>query len=146
MKFANELLGLKRDLFIKLAAKQKDEDNLKNLFALCDETSKWKDHFLFNMYMYFPPILSVIYGEPEINEEDYIVTGNKLLKTKGFLNEFILDYKIYEKRGVFQASGIFNPSTYYTLGMRCSQYVNGIFHFVNNNHCCMFDSGVLEEH
>jgi hypothetical protein len=103
----NGLLGLKHDLFIKSTTKERDEDNLKNLFDLCEETGKWKNHFLFNIYRFFPPILCIRFGQPEMNGEDYIVTGNKLLKTKGFLNQFILDYKMYENTGVFQASGIF---------------------------------------
>jgi hypothetical protein len=78
---SNGLLGLKCDLFIKLAAKQKDEDNLKNLFGLCEETSKWKDHFLFNVYRYFPPILSIRYEQPETNGEDYIVSGSPRIQT-----------------------------------------------------------------
>jgi hypothetical protein len=45
----NGLLGLKHDLFIKLAAKEKHENILKNMFGLCEETSKWKDHFLLNV-------------------------------------------------------------------------------------------------
>jgi hypothetical protein len=52
---------------------------------------------------------------------------------------------MYENTGVFQVSGIFYPTTYYTLGMGCTQYVNGIFNFMCNNHCCMYDSGVLEQ-
>jgi hypothetical protein len=62
----------------------------------------------------FPRILRIRYGQQETNGEDCRVTGNKLLKTKEFLNEFILDYKMYENTGVFQALGIFYPSTYYT--------------------------------
>jgi hypothetical protein len=37
---ANGLLGLKRDLFIKLTVKEKDEDNITNLFSLYEETNK----------------------------------------------------------------------------------------------------------
>jgi hypothetical protein len=58
---ANGLLGLKGELFIKLVAKEKDEDNVKDFFSLCKKTSKWKDNFLFNVYRYFSPILSIRY-------------------------------------------------------------------------------------
>jgi hypothetical protein len=145
-ELANRVLGLKHDLFIKLAAKERDEDNLKKFFGLCEETSKWKDNFLFNAYRYFSLILSIRYGEPEVDGEDYVVIGNKLLRTKGFMNKFMLDYKMYENTGVFQVSGIFYPSTYYTLGIGCTEYVNEIFIFRINNHCCMFHSGVLQQH
>jgi hypothetical protein len=76
------------------------------------------------------------------NGDDYVVRGNKLLKTKEFMNQFILDYKMYENTGVFQVSGIFYPTTYYTLVIGYIKYVNGIFNFITNNYCCMFDSGV----
>jgi hypothetical protein len=100
--------------------------------------------FLVHVYRYFPPILNIRYGQPEKNGDDYIVTGNKILKTKGFMNQFILDYKMYENTGVFQTSGIFYPTKYYSLGMGCTHYVNGIFHFMTNDHCYMFDSGVFD--
>jgi hypothetical protein len=90
------------------------------------------------VYRYFPPIFSIRYGRPETNRDDYIITGNKLLKRKEFMNQFILDNKMYENMGVFEVSEIFYPSTYYTLGMGCTQYVNGIFNFMTNNHYSVF--------
>jgi hypothetical protein len=52
-EIGNGHLRLNHNLFIKSASNEKNEDNLKNLFCLCDEINKWKDYFLLNMYMYF---------------------------------------------------------------------------------------------
>jgi hypothetical protein len=87
----NGLFGLKRNLIIKLAGIQKNEDNLKNIIGLCEETSKYKEHFLFNVYRFFPPILSLRYGHPEHNNNEYEIVGNKKLVSKEFMNQFIID-------------------------------------------------------
>jgi hypothetical protein len=141
----NGLLGLKRDLIIKLAGTQKNEDNLRNLIGLCKETSKYKEHFLFNIYRFFPPILSLRYGHPERNDNEYEIEGNKTLVSKEFMNQFIIDYKMYENTGIYQVSGKCYPRTFYSLGIGCIEYVNGIYNFMTNNHCCFYDSGALEQ-
>jgi hypothetical protein len=73
-------------LIIKLAGIQKNEDNLRNIISLCDDTSKYKEHFLFNVYRFFPPILSLRYGHPERNDNEYEVVRNKTLVSKDFMN------------------------------------------------------------
>jgi hypothetical protein len=52
---------------------------------------------------------------------------------------------MYENTGIYQVSGKCYPRTYYSLGIGCIEYVNGIFNFMTNNHCCFYDSGVLEQ-
>jgi hypothetical protein len=142
----NGLLGLKRDLIIKLAGIQKkNEDNLRNLIGLCEEASKYKENFLFNVYMHFPPILSLRYGHPEHNDNEFEVVGNKTLVFKEFMNQFIIDYKMYENTGIYQVSGKCYPRTFYNLGIECIEYVNGIYNFMTNNHCCFYDRGVFEQ-
>jgi hypothetical protein len=59
------------------------------------------------------------------------------------MNQFIIDYKMYENTGIYQVSGKRNPRT--CLGIGCIEYVNLIFNFMRNNHCCFYDSGVLEQ-
>jgi hypothetical protein len=134
----NGLLGLKRDLIIKLAGTQKNEDNLRNIICLCKETSKYKKHFLFNIYRFFPPILSLRYGHPERNGNEYEIVGNKILVSKEFMNQFIIDYKMYENTGIYQISGKYYPRTYYSLGIGCIEYVNEIYNFMRNNRCCFY--------
>jgi hypothetical protein len=101
----NGLLGLKRDLIIKLAGIQKNEDSLRNIIGLCKEISKYKEHFLFNIYRFFPQILSLKYGHPEHNDNEYKIVGNKTLVSKEFMNQFIIDYKMYENTGIYQVFG-----------------------------------------
>jgi hypothetical protein len=72
----NVLLESKQDLIMKLVNRQKNEDNLKSIIGLCNETSKYKENFLFNIYRFFPPILSLRYGHPECNDNEYKEIGN----------------------------------------------------------------------
>jgi hypothetical protein len=51
----NGLLGLKRDIILKLTTPMNGEDELKNLFAISKEMSVIKDIKLFRMLRYFPP-------------------------------------------------------------------------------------------
>jgi hypothetical protein len=71
--------------------------------------------------------------------------GNKTLVFKKFMNWFIIDYKMYENTGIYQASRKCYLRTFYSLGIGCIEYVNGIYNFMTNNHCCFYDSGVLEQ-
>jgi hypothetical protein len=132
-------------LIIKFADIQKNEDNLKNIIGLCKETSKYKEHFLFNEYRYFPLILNLRYGHPKHNDNEYEVVGNKTLVSKEFMNQFTIDNKMFENIGIYQISGKSYPRTFYSLGIGCIEYVNGIHNFMSNNHCCFYDSGVLEQ-
>jgi hypothetical protein len=141
----NGLLGLKRNLIIKLAGKQKNEDNLKNIIELCEETSKYEEYFLFNVYKFFPPILSLRYVHPERNDNEYEVVGNKTLVCKEFMNQFIIDYKMFKNIGIYQVSGKCYPRTCYSLSIGYIEYVNGFYNFMTNNHCCFYDSRVFEQ-
>jgi hypothetical protein len=124
---------------------QKNEDNLKNIISLCEETSKYKKHFLFNVYRFISQILSIKYCHPEHNDNEYEVIGNNALKSKNFMNEFIIDHKIFENTKIYQVFGKYYPKTYYSLGIGYIEYVNGIFKFITNNDCCFYDSGVLDQ-
>jgi hypothetical protein len=42
-----------------------------------NETSKFKEHFLFNVYRYFSLIFSLRYSHLEHNDNDYEIIGNK---------------------------------------------------------------------
>jgi hypothetical protein len=61
------------------------------------------------------------------------------------MNQFIIDYKMYENTGIYQISGKCYPRTFYCLGIGCIEYVNGIYNFMTNNHCCFYDSVVFEQ-
>jgi hypothetical protein len=52
---------------------------------------------------------------------------------------------MYENTGIYQISGKCYPRTFYSLGIGCIEYINGIYNFMTNNHCCFYDSGVLEQ-
>jgi hypothetical protein len=58
----NGLLGLKRDIILRLTGPMKREDDLKNLFGMYHEISIIKDSQFFKMLRYFPPILELKHG------------------------------------------------------------------------------------
>jgi hypothetical protein len=51
---------------------------------------------------------------------------------------------MYKDTGKYRVKGIWYPCTYYSLGIGLIEYVNGIYNFMTDNHCCFYDSGVFE--
>jgi hypothetical protein len=72
----NGLLGMKRDVILKLTTPMKGEDELKKLFGIGKEISVFKDSKLFKMMRYFPPTLEIKNGQPVNEDDDYEIRGN----------------------------------------------------------------------
>jgi hypothetical protein len=72
----NGLLGLKRDIILKLITPMNEEDKLKNLFAISKEMSIFKDTSVFKRLRYFPPILQIKHGQAVRDDDDYEIRGN----------------------------------------------------------------------
>jgi hypothetical protein len=140
----NGLLGLKRDIILKLTTPMNEEDKLKNLFCIGKEMNTFKNTTLFKRLRYFPPILEIKYGQPARNDNNYEIRGNRVFVSKEYMTDCIIDYKMYKDTGIYRLKGIWFPCTYYSLGIGLIEYVNGICNFMCDNHCCFYDSGVFE--
>jgi hypothetical protein len=51
---------------------------------------------------------------------------------------------MYEDTGIYRLKCIWYPCTFYSLGIGLIEYVNGIYNFMTDNHCCFYDSSVFE--
>jgi hypothetical protein len=140
----NLLLGLKLDIILKLTTPIIGEYEMKNLFSIGKEMNTFKNISLFKKLRYFPPILQIKYEQPARDDDDYEIRGNRLFILKEFMILFITDYKMYKETGIYRLKGIWYPCTYYSLGIGLIEYVNGIYNFMTDNHCCFYDSGVFE--
>jgi hypothetical protein len=121
-----------------------EEDKLKNLFSIGKEMSVIKNTSLFKRLRYFPPILEIKHGQPQHDDEDYEIRGNRVFVSKEFMTDFIIDFKMYKDTGICRLIGIWYPCTYFSLSISLIEYVNGIYNFMTDNHFCFYDSGVFE--
>jgi hypothetical protein len=64
--------------------------------------------------------------------------------SKEFMTDCIIDYKMYKDTGIYRMKCIWYPCTYCSLGIGLIEYVNGIYNFMTDNHCCFYGSGVFE--
>jgi hypothetical protein len=140
----NGLIGLKRDIILKLTTPMNEEDNLKNLFSIGKEMNTFKNTSLFKRLRYFPPILQIKYGLPVHDDNDYEIGGIRVFVSKEFMTDCIIDFKMYKDTGIYRLKGIWYPYTYHSLGICLIEYVNGIYNFMTDNHCCFYDTGVFE--
>jgi hypothetical protein len=140
----NGLIGLKRDIILKLTTTMNEEDKLKNLFSIGKEMNKFKNTSLFKRLRYFPSILEIKHGQPARDDNDYEIRGNRVFVSKEFMTDCIINYKMYKDTGIYRLKGIGYPCTYYSLGIGLIEYVNRIYNFMTDNHCCFYDSGVFE--
>jgi hypothetical protein len=140
----NGLIGLKRDIILKLTTPMNEEDKLKNLFSICKEMNTFKNTSPFKRLRYFPPILQIKHGQPQHDDEDYEIRGNRVFLWKEFITQFITDYKMYKNTGIYRLKVIWYPCIYYSLGIGLIEYVNGIYNFMCDNQCCFYYSGVFE--
>jgi hypothetical protein len=138
------LLGLNRDIILKLTTPMNEEDKLKNLFSIDKEMNTFKNTSLFKLLRYFPPILQIKHRQPQQDYEDYEIRGNREFVSKEFMTDCIINYKIYKDTGIYRLKGIWYPCTYCSLGIGLIEYVNGIYNFMTDNHCCFYDTGVYK--
>jgi hypothetical protein len=117
---------------------------MKNLYDIGKEMSVIKDTTFFKRLRYFPPILEIKHGQPVRDDENYEIIGNRTFVSKEFMTYCIIDYKMYKDTGIYRLKGIWYPCTYYSLGIGLIEYVNGIYNFMTDNHCCFYDSGIFE--
>jgi hypothetical protein len=73
----NGLLGLGRDIILKLTTPMNGEYELQNLFNIGKEMTEIKDTKLFKMLRYFPPILEIKHGQLQQDDDDYEIIGNR---------------------------------------------------------------------
>jgi hypothetical protein len=92
----NGLLGLKRDIIIKLKTPMNKEDKLKKLFCIYYEMSVIKSTPLFKRLRYFPPILEINHGQLQ-QDCDYEIRGNREFVSKEFMTHFIINFKMYKR-------------------------------------------------
>jgi hypothetical protein len=98
----NGLLGLKRDIILKLTTPMNEEDDLRNLFSISKEMNTFKNTSLFKRLRYFPPIVRIKYGQPERNDDEYEIRGNRVFVSKEYMTDCIIDYKMYENTGIYR--------------------------------------------
>jgi hypothetical protein len=122
----------------------KGEDELKNLFGIGKEMSVIKNSKQFKVMRYFPPILEIKHGQPVEDDDDYEIRGNREFVSKEFMTHFIIDLKMYENTGIYKLKSVWYPCTFYSLCIGLIEYVNGIYNFMTDNHCCFYNSGVFE--
>jgi hypothetical protein len=141
----NGLFGLNRDIILKLTRPVNEEDKLRNLFCIGKEMNVIKDTPLFKRLRYFPPILQIKHEKPQQDYNDYEIRGNRVFVLKEFMLQFTIDFKyIYKNTAIYRLKGIWYPCTYYSLGIGLIEYVNGIYNFMTDNHCCFYDINVFE--
>jgi hypothetical protein len=140
----NGLLGWNGDIIFKLTTPMNEEDKLKNLFSIGKEMNTFKNTSLFKRLRYFPPILQIKHRQPQHDDDDYEIRGNREFVSKEFMTQFIIDYKMYKDTGIHRLKNIWYPCTYYSFGIGLIEYVNGIYNFITDNHCCFYDSCVFE--
>jgi hypothetical protein len=102
----NGLLGLKRDIIIKLITPIIGEYEMKKLFSICKEMYAIKDTSLFKRLRYFPPSYQIIHGQPKPirDDEDYEIKCSRLFVPKEFITQFIIDFKMYKDTGIYRLS------------------------------------------
>jgi hydrogenase maturation factor len=140
----NGLLGVKRDIILKLTTSMNGEYELQNLFNIGKEMSVIKDSKLFKMLRYFPPTLEIKNGQMECDDYYYEIRGNREFVSKELMMLFIIDFKMYKNRGIYRLKGVWYIWTFYSVGIDLIEYANGIFNFMTDNHCCFYDSCEFE--
>jgi hypothetical protein len=140
----NGLIGLKRDIILKLTTPIIGEYEMKKLFSIGKEMCGIKNTPLFRLLRYFSPIYQILHGQPQPDYDDEGIRDSWLFVSKEFMTQYIIDYKMYKDTGIYRLKSIWYPCTYYSLGIGLIEYVIGIYNFMTDNHCCFYDRGVFE--
>jgi hypothetical protein len=130
----NGLLGLKRDIILKLTTPIIGEYEMKKLFSIGKEMCAIKNTPHFKRLRYFPPILQIRYGQPQPGYNDDGIRCSRLFVSKEFMTEFFIYYKMYKDTGICRLKSICYSCLFYSLGIGLIEYVNGIYNFMTDNH------------
>jgi hypothetical protein len=73
----NGLIGLKRDIILKLRTPIIREFEMQNLFYIGKEMSEIKNSPLLKRLRFFPPILEIKHGQLQQDYDDFELSGNR---------------------------------------------------------------------